>query len=308
MLRPSILTASASGFRRWPLQASQGRGGLEAAQLLAHPDAVGLAEAPLHVGDDAFERLGGLVAAHPVVEAHGHGFLAGAEQDDVADLLRQLLPRQGQAELVVLGEAFQRLHVILRGGVGPGRDRAVAQALLLVRHHQLRIEIELAAEAVADRAGAERVVEGEQPRLDLVDGEAGDRAGEARGEDDALALVGRVDEQQAVGEAERGLHAVGQAGAEVRLHRQAVDHHLDIVLQLLVEGRDVADLVELAVDPHALEAALLQVERTPSCTRPCGRARSAPADRAACPPAASMIRSTIWLTVWLSIGRPVAGE
>ena len=50
-------------------------------------------------------------------------------------------------------------------------------------------------------------------------------------------------------------------GAEVGLHRQAVDHHLDVVLQLLVEGGDVADLVELAVDPHALEAALLQVEQ-----------------------------------------------
>src|SRR3546814_9462036 len=33
------------------------------------------------------------------------------------------------------------------------------------------------------RAGAERVVEGKQPRLDLVDREAGDGAGEARGED-----------------------------------------------------------------------------------------------------------------------------
>ena len=38
-----------------------------------------------------------------------------------------------------------------------------------------------------------------------------------------------------------------------------VDHHLDIVLQLLVEGRRLLDLVELAVDLDPLEAALLQL-------------------------------------------------
>ena len=42
-------------------------------------------------------------------------------------------------------------------------------------------------------------------------------------------------------------------------HHDAVDHDLDVVLQLLVEGRDGVDLVELAVDLDALEAALLQV-------------------------------------------------
>ena len=48
-----------------------------------------------------------------------------------------------------------------------------------------------AAEAVAGRAGAERVVEREQPRLDLGDGEAGDRAGEFLGEQDALVRLVR---------------------------------------------------------------------------------------------------------------------
>ena len=44
-----------------------GRFRLEALQILLHPGAVGLAIAPLHVGDDAFELLLGFVAAHAVV-------------------------------------------------------------------------------------------------------------------------------------------------------------------------------------------------------------------------------------------------
>ena len=56
----------------------------------------------------------------------------------------------------------------------------------MVGHDQVGLEAQLGAEAVARRAGAGRRVEREQPRLDLVDGEAGDRAGEARREGDAL--------------------------------------------------------------------------------------------------------------------------
>jgi hypothetical protein len=46
----------------------------------------------------------------------------------------------------------------------------------------------LDAEPAAFRAGAERIVEREQPRLDFRDGEAGDGTGEFFGEDEALAV------------------------------------------------------------------------------------------------------------------------
>src|SRR3546814_18313649 len=78
--------------------------------------------------------------------------------------------------------------------------------------------------AVAGRAGAEGVVEREQAWLDLVDGEAGDRAGELGREGGALAGLGAglgaalgvprlrfLGEGEAVGEVERRLEAVGQA-------------------------------------------------------------------------------------------------
>src|SRR3546814_3707357 len=78
--------------------------------------------------------------------------------------------------------------------------------------------------AVAGRAGAEGVVEREQAWLDLVDGEAGDRAGELGREGGALAGLGAglgaalgvprlrfLGEGEAVGEVERRLEAVGRS-------------------------------------------------------------------------------------------------
>ena len=57
--------------------------GLVALQLLADPGRIGLLVAPLHVGDDAFERLLDVVAAQPVVVGELDLLLARAEQDDV---------------------------------------------------------------------------------------------------------------------------------------------------------------------------------------------------------------------------------
>src|SRR3546814_13012805 len=56
---------------------------------------------------------------------------------------------------------------------------------ILVGDDELGVEQQLLAKAVAGGAGALRSVEAEQARLDLGDGEAGDRAGEFFGEDDA---------------------------------------------------------------------------------------------------------------------------
>ena len=47
--------------------------------------------------------------------------------------------------------------------------------------------------------------------------------------------------------------------AHVGPHHDAIDHHVDVVLELLVERRRVPDLVELAVDLEPLKALLLQL-------------------------------------------------
>ncbi len=240
--------------------------------LLACPVALGLAPAPLEVGHHALERLLGLIGAHAVVVDELDGVLAGAVEDGVLRLLRQILPFGVEVELVVLAERVERLDVVGARRLGPGRDRTRAQGLVLVRDDEIGVDVLLDPEPAADRAGAERIVEREQPRLDLGDGEARHRAGEFLREDQPLggvvagpvglaaagrrAAVGELDHGEAVGELERGLKRVRQPGRQVRAHHHAIDHHVDVVGEFLVERRRLRDLVEGAVDLHPLEATL----------------------------------------------------
>ena len=95
---------------RLRLQAIAAAGGagvraLVARQLIADPVAVGLAPAPLDVGDHALERLGGLVGAQAVLVGERDLLAVGAEQDGVLDLARQLVPRRRHVELVVFDSA-----------------------------------------------------------------------------------------------------------------------------------------------------------------------------------------------------------
>ena len=236
-----------------------GRRRLVASELLADPVGIGFLPAPLHVGHHALEGAPGGVAAPAVVVGERHPLLAGAVKKHVAGLLGQVAERHRRAEAVVLREAGEGLGVEAGGRVGPRRDRAAVERAAGIGHHEVGIDVEPGAEPVAGGAGAEGVVEGEQPGLDLLDGEARHRAGEARGKQGPPAAVGVLGDGQAVAGLERGLEAVGEAPGDVGRDDEAVDHDLDRVLALLVEGGRVLDLVELAVDLDALEAALEQV-------------------------------------------------
>ena len=66
-------------------------------------------------------------------------------------------------------------------------------------------------------------------------------------------------EGDAVGQAQGGLQRVGQPLLHVGLGDDAVDHDVDVVLQLLVEGGGVLDRIELAVDLQTLKAGALPV-------------------------------------------------
>ncbi len=236
---------------------------LIALDLLACPGAVRFAPAPFEVRDHAFERLLRLVGAHAVVIGEGHDLFAGAVKDDVLRFLRQLRPGRGHRELVLFRQRLKRLRVVGRGRARPGRNRALLQRQAGVRHDEVRVHVELRAEAVAGGACAERIVEREEPGLYLVDGEARNGAGEARGKDDALRVlailrIGHLDHGDAIGEVERDLETVRQPVAQIVAHDDTVDHNVDIVFQLLVERGHVGDLVEGAVHLHALEALLLQ--------------------------------------------------
>ena len=149
-----------------------GRGRHEALDLLARPFALGLLVASLQIGDDALERLAHLIGAHAVVIGEADLLAFRAVEDRVARLCRQLGPGLVEPELVVLPKRLQRLHVIRRGRLRPGRDGAALQRQLGVGHDQFGIDRQMAAQAAAGGTGAERIVEREQPRLDLRDREA----------------------------------------------------------------------------------------------------------------------------------------
>ena len=193
------------------------RGGLVAADFLAHPGAVGFTESAIEVADDALERLGDFVAAHAIVEDEVDFFLACAEEDDLARTLGQLVPGGVERELVLLGQRLECLFLQRRGGLAPGRDGAVAERLVGFRDDEIRVDLQLFAEPVAGRAGSERVVEREQARLNLLDGEAGDRAGELGRECYAARFlgfgifVGELGDGDAVSKTEGGLETFGQA-------------------------------------------------------------------------------------------------
>uniref|UniRef100_A0A0N5A5Q4 Myosin motor domain-containing protein n=1 Tax=Parastrongyloides trichosuri TaxID=131310 RepID=A0A0N5A5Q4_PARTI len=156
----------------------------------------------------------------------------------------------------------QRLRIERRGTARPGRHRALVQGLVAVGDYQIGVEGQLDAQTVAGRTGAERIVEREQPRLDLADGEARNRAGELLGKDDparlfALGRLGPFGGGDAVGQSQSGLDAVGIARLKTLFGYNTIDDNIDVMLELLVERGGVLDGVEFAVDLQPLEALTL---------------------------------------------------
>ncbi len=84
------------------------------------------------------------------------------------------------------------------------------------------------------------------------------------------APVSSVTTSDALALAERGLDRVGEAAVRSGLHHQPVDHELDVVLHLLVEGERLLERADLPVDARPGEAPLLRVRRGGPGARPSG--------------------------------------
>ncbi len=97
----------AQRFRLQPVAVAAGTGdvGEILCQLLARPFALGLAKAALEVGDDALERLFGIVGADAVFVGELDLVVAGAMKKSGLRLLRQVLPFGVERELVELCRA-----------------------------------------------------------------------------------------------------------------------------------------------------------------------------------------------------------
>ncbi|MND62028.1 hypothetical protein D3C80_533010 [compost metagenome] len=232
-----------------------GLGAEELGQLLAHGGRFGFAVAPFQVRDDPLEGVRALDDVAAVVEvAKVHVLAAAAEEDHLLVLGGQLVERFLQAEAVVRGQGAEHLEVVDVAPV-PAADGALGQGQLAV-DQALGIEELLHPQAVAGGAGAGRVVEGEQLGLQLADGVAAMGAGEARGEDDLIArfVIHGRHQGDAVGEVDRRLEGFRQALLQIPAHLEAVHHHVDRVLLLLVQLGQLVQLIEPAVHARADEA------------------------------------------------------
>ena len=183
---------------------------------------------------------------------------AGAPQEEILLILRQLAPGDVHVDLVALRHAADQLVEEARPRQVPGRERALRDREIVVGHDHVGIDLELRTETRAARARAVRRVEAEHARRHLGQRHAVLGTGELLGVEPPLAVDdGDLDEP--VGKLDRGLDRVGEALAQVVLHHEPVDHDRDVVLELLVERRRVLDQVRLAVDADAREALAAQV-------------------------------------------------
>ena len=250
-----------------------------AGQLLALSVGLSLLVAALHCGQrslplDVPVRLA--TVHRDVVDAHL--VLAQAVQKPVLRLLRHILPRGVGVGAEVRGHGAQHLRVVVAGL--ERRDGALVQRQRRVGHHQRRVHLLAAADAEAVGAGAIGCVEREVARLQLVHGvsvlgacqreredvlpraQAARRAGRAPAAlAERLAVVAQhLHEHAPVGQLRGQLHRLGDAARRARFKLHAVHHHVDEVLDLLVErARLAVQLHDLAIDAHAAEALLLQV-------------------------------------------------
>ena len=151
-------------------------------QPLLHALRRTLAVAPPQVVQDAPIARGVAVAAVAALIPVAHlERLAGAAQQGVEHLGWEVAERRVQSKVEVICQGLEQTAVPRRLGV-VRRHRALVEAEPGIGDHQLRIELHLDAQAGAVGTGAERVVETEQPRLQLGKRRATDAAGAALGE------------------------------------------------------------------------------------------------------------------------------
>ena len=149
-------------------------------------------------------------------------------------------------------EAGEHLEIELVAPV-PALDGATGQRQARVGHHTARVEEGHRTQAIAFRAGADRVVEGEQARFQFGDRVAADGAGELGREQVFLVAVEFHGQRAPVGVPQRRLEGLGQALLGVGAHLEAVYHDIHAVFAVLGQFGQRVDLVHAAIDPHAHE-------------------------------------------------------
>ncbi len=130
----------------------------------------------------------------------------------------------------------------------------------MVRYNEFGFKRQFCAETIASRACAKRVVEREQTRFNLRDGEAGHRASELFRENELLCfaffilLICKLNGSEAFGQLQCGFQRICQAASHVFAHNDTVNNDINIVFELLIQSGRIGDFIILAVNFYALEA------------------------------------------------------
>ena len=221
-------------------------------ELLAHGVGIGIAIAPGHVGDNAFEGLLLDVFPAAIIEVGELDlFVITAVQDDLADFFAEFLERLVHVEAIVFRQRTQHLEVIHIAPV-PTAYRTFAQAQFRMGDHTLRIEKLAYPQAVTTGTGSGRVIEGKQTWLQFRDRVTALGAGEARREHQIrLIPIHEGNPQFAIGQVQGSLDGIGQPLLNIGTHFEPIDHRFDGVLAAQVQCRWLVQLNDLAIDTGA---------------------------------------------------------
>ena len=226
--------------------------GHKAADFFLHPLAARLAEAALQIFHNALKG----VVVHPAAElvgaVHLDLFAVGAVEQGVHRLGAHLLDGRIQRKAVfftkakIIHLAHRAFSVVPAAGLDgtlPDGKAAVGQDAILVHPHK-------GAKAGAFFAGAQRVIEGEQPGRQVTDGNAVLRAGKVLAEGHTLA-ADDIHLGHAPGERQRGLQRVRQTAADALAQGKTVHHDFHRMLDVLFQTDLLVQIIQVAIDFHA---------------------------------------------------------
>ena len=206
---------------------------------------------PLQVVDKALPRalVVGMEGARAVFQVDL--LAAVAVHEKVEYLLGQVFDGDVHGKPVPAGSAPRYICVTAEESRFQPLMRMAPSRSVLVRSGQMRSASTVCLNPSPEQvgAGAPRRVEGEQPRLDLLDGDVAVGTGIAGGIERLLAAA--VDDDQPVRKVQRALQTLGEALQDPLLDDQAVDDDADVVLDVLVKPDLFLQIVDGAVDLDA---------------------------------------------------------
>ncbi len=166
------------------------------------------------------------------------------------------------------GPFFQVLKEGAEARLGPGLDGAVVQGFAGIGHDEIEIEIDGVAKALAARAGAERIVKGEEARLRFLIESAVVLAFEAFVEIEALGgIAGGIGDEFEDGFAGAlaiaDLDGIDEAGAGFGIDGEAIDEDVDGLHEIHVQQRfGRREFVDAAILIKTVEATFLEFAKS----------------------------------------------